>query len=53
MNEMFTLKYQSQYNLRNLTYFDVPKVRTVNHGSERDRYLGLRFGKLYQHIYKS
>ena len=33
MNEIFTLRYQNQYNLGNWTYFDVPKVRTVNHGS--------------------
>ena len=40
MNEIFTLRPQNQYNLRNETYFDVPKVRTVNHGSESVRYLG-------------
>ena len=40
MNEIFTLRHQNQYNLRNETYFDVPKVRTVNHGSESVRYLG-------------
>ena len=33
MNELFTLRYQNQYNLGNWTYIDVPKVRTVNHGS--------------------
>ena len=37
MYEIFTLR---QYNLTNWTYFDVPKVRTVNHGSESVRYLG-------------
>ena len=40
MNEMFTLRHQNQYNLRNWTYIDTPKVRTVNHGSESVRYLG-------------
>ena len=40
MNEIFTLRHQNQYNLRNWTYFDAPKVRTVNHGSESVRYLG-------------
>ena len=39
MNEIFTLRHQNQYNLRNWTYFDVPKVRTFNHGSESVRYL--------------
>ena len=40
MNEIFTIRHQSHHNLRNWTYFDVPKVRTVNHGSESVRYLG-------------
>ena len=39
-DEIFTLRYQSQYNLRNGTEFDVPKVKTVNHGSESVAYLG-------------
>ena len=39
-NEIFTLRHQNQYNLGNWTYFDVPKVGTVNHGSESVRYLG-------------
>ena len=29
-----------KYNLRNWTYFDVPKVEIVNPGSESVRYLG-------------
>ena len=33
MNEIFTLRHQNQYNVRNWTCFDAPKVRTVNHGS--------------------
>ena len=37
MNEIFTLRHQNQYNLRNWTYFDAPKVTTVNHGSESFR----------------
>ena len=40
MNEIFTLSHQNQYNLRYRTYFDAPKVRTVNHGSDSLRYLG-------------
>ena len=40
MNEIFTLRHQNQFNLRNWTYFDAPKVRIVNHGSENVRYLG-------------
>ena len=40
INEIFTRWHQNQHNLRNWTYFDAPKVRTVNHGSESVRYLG-------------
>ena len=40
MNEIFTLRHQNQYNLRNWTYFDAPKTRNVNHGSESVRDLG-------------
>ena len=46
MNEIFTLKHQNQYNLRNWTYFDAPKVRTVNHGSESVRYLGSKIWEI-------
>ena len=46
MNEMFTLRHQNQYNLRNWTYIDTPKVRTVNHGSESVRYLGSMVHKI-------
>ena len=46
MNEIFTLRHQNQYNLRNLTYFDAPKVKTVNHGSESVRYLGSKIWKI-------
>ena len=34
MNEIFTLTRQNQYNFRYQIYFDAPKVRAVNHGSE-------------------
>ena len=34
INEIFILKHENQYIIRNWTYFDVPKVRNVNHGSE-------------------
>ena len=46
MNEIFTLRHQNQSNRRNCTDFDVPEVRTVNHGSESVRSV-LRFEKLY------
>ena len=38
INEIFPLRHQNQYNLRNWTYFDATKVRTVNHGCESVRY---------------
>ena len=41
MNEIFTLRYQNQNNLRNWTDFDLPKVKTiVNHASESVKYFG-------------
>ena len=40
MDEIFTLKNQDQDNLGNQTDFDVPKIRSVNLGSESVRYLG-------------
>ena len=46
MNEIFTLRHQNQFNLRNWTYFDAPKVRTVNHGSESVRYLGSKIWEI-------
>ena len=46
MNEIFTLKHQNQYNLRNWTYFDAPKVRTVSHSSDSVRYLGSKIWKI-------
>ena len=46
MNEILTLTHQNQYNLRNWRYFDTPKVRTVNHGSETVRYLGSKIWEI-------
>ena len=46
MNEIFTLRHQNQYNLRNWTYFDAPKVSTVNQGSESVRYLGSKIWEI-------
>ena len=40
MDEIFTLNNQDQYNLGNQADFDVPKARSINHGSESVRYLG-------------
>ena len=46
MQKIFTLRHQNQSNLRNWTYFDTPKVRTVNHGSESVRYLGSKIWEI-------
>ena len=40
MNEIFTLRHQNQYNL------NVPKVRTVNHGSVSVRYFGSKIWEI-------
>ena len=42
MNEIFTQRHENQYHLGNWTDLDVPKVRTVNHGSKSLRYIGLK-----------
>ena len=46
MNEIFTLRHQNQYNLRNWTYFDAAKVRPVNLGSESVRYLSSKIWEI-------
>ena len=40
------IRHQNQYNFRNWTYFDAPKERTVNHGSESVRYLGSKIWEI-------
>ena len=40
VDEIFTLKKQDRHNLGNYTDFDIPKVRSVNHGSKSVRYPG-------------
>ena len=44
----FSLRHQNQYNFRNWAYFNVPKVRTVNHGSDSVRYLGSMIWEIIQ-----
>ena len=36
---VFILRHQKQCKVRNWTYYNIPKVRNVNHGSESVRYL--------------
>ena len=50
--EIFTLRHQNQYNLWNWIYFDIPRVRTVYHGSESVRYLGHKIWKIIPTLIK-
>ena len=38
--EVFPVRQQSQYNMRNYSYFAMPCAKTVNHGLESLSYLG-------------
>ena len=40
MQEVFQVKEQGNYNLRNQTDFIIPEVKSVNHGLESVRFLG-------------
>ena len=40
MQEVFQVKEQGSYNLRNRTDFVIPQVKCVNHGLESVRFLG-------------
>ena len=37
--ETFPVRQQSQYNMRNYSYFAMPRAKTVNHGLESLSYL--------------
>ena len=45
IREIFQVKEQENYNLRNQTYFIIPPVKSVNHGLENIRYLGPKIWK--------
>ena len=38
--EAFPVRQQSQYNMRNYSYFAMPRAKTVNHGLESLSYIG-------------
>ena len=38
--EAFPVKQQSQYSMRNYSYFALPRAKTVNHGLESFSYIG-------------
>ena len=40
--ETFSVRHQSQYNMRNYSYFVMPRAKTVNHGLESLSYIGAK-----------
>ena len=40
--EAFPVRQQSQYNMRNYSYFAMPRAKTVNHGLESLSYIGAK-----------
>ena len=38
--EAFPVRQQSEYNMRNYSYFAMPRAKTVNHGLESLSYIG-------------
>ena len=40
MLEVFEVKEQGNYNLQNQADFVIPRIKSVNHGLERVRFLG-------------
>ena len=42
MQEVFLIKEQGNYNLRNQTDFVIPQVKSVNYGLESIRFLGIK-----------
>ena len=40
--EAFPVRQQSQYNMRNYSYFAMPRAKTVNHGLESLSYTGAK-----------
>ena len=40
MQDIFSIREQGDYNLRNITDFIIPKVKSVNFGFESIRYFG-------------
>ena len=45
--EAFPVRQQSQYNMRNHSYFAMPCAKTVNHGLESLSYIGSYMGIIY------
>ena len=50
MQEVFLVKEEGNYNLRNQTNSVIPQVKSVNHGLESILFLGSKYGKAFQMI---
>ena len=50
MQEVFQVKEQGNYYLRNQTDFVILQVKSVNHGLESIWFLGRKYGKAFQMI---
>ena len=48
--EVFPVRQQSQYNMRNYSYFAMPLAKTVNHGLESLSYIGSKLRTVYNLI---
>ena len=49
--EAFPVRQQSQYNMRNYSYFAMPPAKTVNHGLESLSYIGPKlWGSIPSHM---
>ena len=46
IQEVFQVKEQGNYNLRNQTDFVIPQVKSVNHGLESVRFLGSKIQEI-------
>ena len=50
MQEVFQIKDQGDYFLRNQRDLEIPTVKSVNYGLESISFLGPKYGKAYQII---
>ena len=51
--EAFPVRQQSQYNMRNYSYFAISRAKTVNHGLKSLSYIGSKlWDNIPSHIWK-
>ena len=53
MKEIFEVRNEHSYNLRQSSRFSQPLVKSVYHGTENLSYLGPKVWYILQHIYKN